>query len=568
VPLLRYFGGDHRYFGCLIRMKNFLTTTAFATLATLFALSGCKPPDVAYQEVQTASLRVLNFAPSCSVPLDIYWYPTAEGRRGNQANIYYLQYGNAAVYTNGIGVSAGGTEYTIEIHPTNDINKKFLDVKRTLQPGKKYTLAITLADPKDLTEYAYDFFEDEVPNPDEKNNAFVRFFNEQPGVGKLVLKINDPGANGQVVGSVDGEDFRGLSAYTPVGTKQDTSYTLFLTSPGSTVSVARLAYQTFVPGNHYTIVYSGDTCRIKNNADDTTGVDLLRLRNLDDNTVGNDLSNPIQPAFRYNIINITPGLNFPKESYVGFLVNGEGIPKHYGFSLPPVQAGEPGGSYMDASPYIADWANGDTIWDVYYQSASIPQPLPADNKLLIRGSLTDRNGTFSRPIFDAKADLLAMHPDSSFTILLSDSLEPGTGGGKKELPSAKSYVIPIPDESDPNFVTVVFIQGVVPTKEFIGTKSFADFWVSQDGGDSAKVIQQAANTFAGQGKYAIRRFSVPNGSSRFTVIDSIGAAGAHVAGPTTHFTGEGGAIYEVVLSGRKIEAYIRVLRVNKPAKAQ
>jgi len=531
-------------------MKHFLTTTALATLATLITLSGCKPPDVAYNEVQTASIRILNFAPSCSVPLDIYWHPEDQPD-GKQANIYYLQYGNAAVYTNGIGVSVGGTPYVIKVRPTNDQVKTWIEVHRTLQPGKKYTLAITLRDPNDLNSYDYNFFEDEVPDYGEKTNAFIRFFNEQPGVGKLVLKINDPGPNGQVVGSAEGEDFRELSApYTAIETKQDTSYTLFLTRPHETIAVARLAYQTFVPGNHYTIVYSGDTCRIKNNADDTTGVDLLRLRNLDDNTAGNDLSNPIQPAFRYNIINVTSGAHISADDYIGFVVNGEGFPKYHGFSIPPAQVNAPAGSYT----YFHD----DTkVWDVYYQSGSIPQPLPADKKLPIRGSLTNANGSFNNPILRVNPDLLNISPDHSYSFVIVDTIPEVN---PDSLPLMKSYVVPVPDEPVSDSVTVVFIQGVAPAKPYTTTKSYADFWVSQDGGVQDKpAIPVAGTNLAGPGKNSVLRF-IPNVAINITT--QIGAAADRVPGPSVSFTGEAGGIYEVVIYGRRIDAHVSVLHVN------
>ena len=45
---------------------------------------------------------------------------------------------------------------------------------------------------------------------------------------------------------------------------------------------------------------------------------------------------------------------------------------------------------------------------MFYQSAAIPNPLPTDKKLDMRGAVTDQSMSFSNTIFDAKADITAI----------------------------------------------------------------------------------------------------------------------------------------------------------------
>jgi hypothetical protein len=541
-------------------MKHFLTNTALASLAIIvIALAGCKPPEATYTEVRTASIRVVNFASSCTVPLDVYWYP-ADQPRPKQANVYYLQFGGAAVYTNGLVVGPNGTPYKIEVHPTNDTNKilisSLMSQPKTLLPGIKYTLAIALNE-SDPTQYSYNFVEDLDPGDSNDQFAHVRFMNMQPHTGKLELKLNDP-LTGQII-NPGGTDYLQIDPlkYADVAAQpKDVSYTLFLTPAGSSQILARLAFQTFEQRNHYTIVYSGDTCRLKN-PNDTTGVDNLRLRNLDDNTGGSDLTNPIQPAFRYNIIN---GVMFDPSTYVGFSVNGETYPQFGGYSIMPVHPFEPGGFTV---------TKDGNIWNVAYQSGSIPNPIPVT--LNIRGSKTDAVGSFNNPVFDAKVPMKDIHPDSSFTFLLVDTTipPPGATGG---LPAVKTPVaIPIPDESKPDAAIIVFIQGIVSNKRpDNGNNAYASFWVSQDNGTTQPLLYVASsNQGSAAGKYQVVSYPVAaGGSTNITVNDSIGKSGAKVPGPMLNFTAQAGGIYEVALLGSKGDPHIIAFRANPKPKQQ
>ena len=153
----------------------------------------------------------------------------------------------------------------------------------------------------------------------------------QPNVGALTVHVNDPVTGVAITQTPLG--FNQVGAYQPLTVALDTSFAFFVTNSNDQV-IARLSDQTFVGGQSYTLVYAGDPCTtVANNPADSlvSALDTFRLRAFDDNSTGNDQTNPIQYTYRYNIINdIYPTApydrNNPQNSYIGFLVNGEGFP--------------------------------------------------------------------------------------------------------------------------------------------------------------------------------------------------------------------------------------------------
>src|SRR5512140_822364 len=111
-------------------------------------LSGCKAPTVDYKPVQSATLRVMNFAPNCQSPVDVYWYRT--GEPVGAAKIINLRFGQGSIYSTSLNVADGGSTYNIVIRPTRDTTKQNFQapIQATLQPNAKYTLLIT-TDPND-----------------------------------------------------------------------------------------------------------------------------------------------------------------------------------------------------------------------------------------------------------------------------------------------------------------------------------------------------------------------------------------------------------------------------------
>src|ERR1700733_8748310 len=123
-------------------MKRSILTKflAIAAIAVLISSSGCKGPTVQYPILQTATLRVMNFAPTCTSPMDVYWGPASSPISNKAAIIYDLKYGGASVYTTSIPVAATGTPYLVVVRPTRDTTKEDIQVPITLMPSGKYTI--------------------------------------------------------------------------------------------------------------------------------------------------------------------------------------------------------------------------------------------------------------------------------------------------------------------------------------------------------------------------------------------------------------------------------------------
>ena len=262
-----------------------------ATIAASIVASGCVSPTIQYQVTQTASLRVMNFAPNCTSPMDGYWAP---GKLGGPlpshkaANFLDLPYGAASVYTTSIPIGANGTPYLVDITPTRDTTKHDIPggVPITLMPSGKYSIVIT-HDTAVTSNFLYTILND--GGPSSTTQTFVRFMNLQPGVGSLSVRVNDP-ASGDVITPAGGEKFNNCTPYLALKTALDTSFAFFVTDTSNRI-IAKLTYQTFVAGSYYTLIYGGDLCNTQiNNPADTVNdaVATLLLRVLDDNQNGAD----------------------------------------------------------------------------------------------------------------------------------------------------------------------------------------------------------------------------------------------------------------------------------------
>ncbi len=518
----------------------------------IFAVSGCKAPTVDYQITQFSTLRVMNFSPSgpnCSptAPMDIYWY--MGNTRPNQAAVYNLGYGGASVYSNLLQAGTYNVLVTPHLIPTTSDLKTSV----TLVPNQKYSLIIT-------GQFNSQLVQDGVPNPDPAM-TYVRFMNLQSGTGALTVHVNDP-VTGDIINPV-ADTFGMVSPYIALHTALDTSFAFFVTNSSNTI-IARLSYQTFIGASCYTLVYAGDPCQTTaTDLGDSTisGVDTLRLRAFDDNSTGNDLTNPIAPSFRFNVINdIIPAsvpydANSPSENSLGFVINGAGFREFNNYSMPAIPVYQGGGE--NAGVLV----NG--ALEVNYQSMLIPNPMVVQGYVPSSG-----NQLFYANKLGEAALLAGSANNKPFTFLFYDTVPVPAKLAvlSTNLSSSSHYaLIPVTDVSDPGQVTIEFIAGIVNYEKpnNVATANYSIFYVN----DGTNVYPSSSATGIASGLSKIIQIPLQAGSSAtFSVTDSIGnkggTGGNRVIGNTSTFTAQAGGIYEVVSVGTKLNPQLLIMHVN------
>ncbi|MHB8390715.1 MAG: DUF4397 domain-containing protein [Acidobacteriaceae bacterium] len=538
-----------------------------AGLAGLLAMSGCVSPTVDYQVRQFASLRVMNFAPNCTAPMDIYWdtvNPPAV--LDNNAKIYNLQYGASSVYTNSLKAAPGGTDYYVVVTKTRIPDSKDfpapLDLK--LMPGTQYTLMITL-DPSNNGAFKYSLIPDDQVQGFDQSKTYVRFINMEPNVDSLAVHVNDP-VMGTPITQSGPLNFDQVGPYVPLSTALDTSFAFLVTNPSNQI-IARLSYQTFVAGSFYTLIYAGDPCNtVAVHPADTSisALDTFRLRAFDDNSTGNDQTNPIQYSYRYNIINdIYPTVPYdtntpPVRTLLGFLVNGEGFPEYGGYSIPAVQPLGPGGTYTDT-----DQQNGGYI--VNYQSALLATPLN------VQGFTTNAEGTSQLQVFSwSDAAPTTPNPtkyvpqDQPVTFLFmspSDTVSPTTKPWWAVASGPYSRVLQIPDENYSDSVTLVFISGINSSPKLAGSALNTSFFVSQGNSAPVQPPYSVPQGYSNSHASVYMRFPASAGL-QFTISDKIGYSSNQINGASQTFTAVAGGIYEVASMGIKTDNHILIMHVN------
>ncbi len=533
-------------------------------LAILFAgsfvLTGCKAPTTDYQQQDFATLRIMNFAPSgpdCTptAPMDVYWDTKSPVASGNNAQVYDLKYGVASVYTNSLVVSSSGTDYYVTATPTRIPSVKNLnDADIKLSPGR-YTVMITL-DPANSGAFLHQLIPDGAQNP-APTSTYVRFINMQADAGALSVRVNDP-VTGQLINSTP-LNFNQVGSYMALTVSQDTSYAFFVVNSNNQV-LARLSYQTFVGGQSYTLVYAGDPCQtVLNNPADSTAsaVDTLRLRAFNDNANGNDQTNPILYSYRYNIVNdIDPTFaydpNNAADNVLGF-INGESYPKYSGFSITTIPPFQPGGAYSN----LVIQPNGDTTFNVYYQSAALTDPLD------IRAFSTSPSGENRQQVWGGgKSDLLAdpatkIPPDMPVTFLFT-----GVDSSLASNPTdwnVLEHIIPIPDQSYPDSVTFVFYNGNNTSPGVAGTNLKTYFYVTNP---NNQVLQPRLNGLLLNRSAPVTLTVWDPTGGMYTVADTVGTGATRSQWNSTTFNVVPGGIYEVFSLSNKLDPHLMIARVN------
>ncbi len=526
-----------------------------AGLAGLLGINGCISPTVSYQVQQLAQLRVMNFAPNCTAPIDVYWDTKTPQVLGNNAKIYNLQYGESSVYYTSLPAAQGGTVYHFSVTKTRNPSEFDLnDIQGTLLPGNQYTLMITL-NPSNSQSFTYSLIQDHnTPNP-IPTSAYVRFINMQPNIGPLSVHVNDPVLGTNITPTPI--QYNSVGPYVALNTAQDTSFAFFVTNSNNQV-LARLSYQTFTGGSFYTLIYAGDPCStLANNPADTSisALDTFRLRAFDDNSTGNDQTNPIQYSFRYNIINaIYPTVlpydqnnHPPVDTLMGLLVNGDGFPEHAGYSINPVPPLSPAGASVKLN-------TSDSTYSVNYQSAILANPLD------VKGFITNATGTSQRQVFDYSLSSPGsiITQDKPVTILL-------TGPADTASPNLKPFwqvtgkVFQVPDTNYVDSVTFVFFNGLSPSPKVFTNQLNTYFFVSQNGGAPVPPLFNGLSTT--RSAPVIMRFGASAGTN-FVISDKIGTGSNEVDGPPHGFTAQAGGIYEVLSTGIKPDSHILIMQLN------
>lgn len=548
------------------------STKWLAAVSILAALSfgGCQVADVKPTAGAFASLRVMNFAPLPAGNVDVYWYkpesvPDPSKLRLQDANVHSLMYGGGAIYTDGIEAAAGGTRYHYRVTVANAPEKLDVEGDMLLMPGTNYTLII-IQDPASQLFSARvitDAKDAKVQNTADPSSTFVRLMNLQRGSGKIILHVNDP-ISGEVIGRLhdqDGIDFDSVSDYYAFKTAPDTSYTFYLTPLGSSQILARLTYQTYTKGDYFTLVYAGDPARVPGDLSNfDTGqakVDQIRLRVFPDNNVGADQTNPLDSAFRYNVINgVFPvGGNgyIDGQTALGITVNGEAVPYRHNFTMWPVDMFTPSGS----NPLLIRQKDGlyDSVWNVHFLSTNIPT-----HTIEVKGTAVDNAGK-THQVFSLSGttgiNQTLLNADTTLSfLLLNGNVDPAKG--------VKPYTVGIPNSVSSDSVTIVFVSGIsLPVG---GTPPAATFHLVAG---------------AGATTYDTRRLAVgtsenvtigKDDAASITITDDIGKPGVGSEYKqninTVHFSAEAGGIYEVVSAGVRPEILqdgtrILVIQTNK-----
>ena len=540
-------------------------------------MSSCQPPTVNYTTQQFSTLRVLNFAGFCTVPMDIYWDPTGTATPDAQAKIYNLDFGGGSVYETGILVGQSGMSYHLVARRTRDLTVKLKERDFVLQPGKKYSWVITKSDE---STYQDEVIEDR--DPDKSTNAHIRFINEMPGTGSLAVHVNDP-FGPTLLTPAAGIGFNQVGDYFDNPVVADVGISLYVVDVKTNGVVARLFNQTPVAGNCYTLVYSGDLCRTPAITPEDTVTDkqdTLRLRMFDDNNGGNDQTAAVTSSMRYNIINGIVDNPHPYGSYtpdtltdnqLGFVFNGLTLPQHMNFSLAPIMPLTPGGASVSTEATMTTPENN-PVYDVAFVNAELPNPLDIKAYATdgIPPSTTHPSAThllFDVPKANALKGVgnnLLTDNNKSYTFFFADSVAPPG----KAVKVWKGMVAQIPDVCPDTSIRLVFLPGIIRSTGSATSYYTAFYYQMQGrslGAPPDNGLDPANPTGFDFGVYdastVLNGFS-PGQSVPITITATIGPKSNPIQVPAETFTAIAGGIYEIATVGTRANHKFVILRAN------
>jgi hypothetical protein len=357
----------------------------------------------------------------------------------------------------------------------------------------------------------------------------------------LNLKVGD-NLNGNPITSTPLK-FRQHNDYQGIPFKTDTTFTFFLTDPSGHDSViARLAGVTFNPGSYQTIVFTADLTKVGKNSSNPAGdaLDSIRLRIIDDNGLGNDITSPSIPqSLRFNFINALVPVNNPAATdrtyaELGVVVNNDG-----NITFPNMKP-------LDVAPALSffqpTYMDGNQLIHVT-QFTSIPLTAAVN----IKGYQTDglaagQRGTL---LFDYKVGARTdIKSDIPVSFLIIDT--PLKASVTADTLGVSHVAVPIPDNALPGQSRIVLVNGLAPTPTG-PVASYVSMTVNgvRDNAFGSAIGGKKPTTY--DNNLAPFTSGLP-----VTIVASMqkkGALNAETAMVT--FTPKDGKIYEVVLVGER-----------------
>ncbi|MEO6940644.1 MAG: hypothetical protein ABI444_10970 [Candidatus Kapaibacterium sp.] len=528
-------------FGLAPKTSNVRSAIIFACmiLGVGVFLSGCKSQIDDPTPTNYGSIRVMNFAP-CVGAMDIYLQQKGQSPADTLPRIFGIKFGTSSVYSNNLPVAPGGTVYHLVASPVNQRGVELVSTDITLLPGSQFSWIVyhdagNNTYPADVVRDA-----DNAAGVGVTDYVNVRFVNSQSGMNGLRVRIGD-NANGPFLGK-SSVDFRGWSAddhsYTQIPFKPDTSYSFFIVNQDDTV-LSRLAGVAFAPGSYHTLTFSGDPCKFAPNVKTGAALDSFRIRVLDDNGIGNDVTAPSIPQIlRYNFVNGLIPVDFPgaltppyaKE--LGIVINNDNLLNFQ--HMAPIS--------VAPAPLASSSGN---VNDVQFTSTLLTTAI--DVKGFATDDLPDQ--ARGRLLFDYRAGLrTSIVSDLPASLMIIDT--PISTGRTADSTIVSEVMVPIPDQALHGAARLVLINGLAPARKPTVVPPLGNYVTINVNGTDDPFLQNKKPT-SYDNTYILP--GVPTGgSSPVTVTATCKASGTQpIETFTVTFDAKDGGIYEVVLLGQR-----------------
>jgi hypothetical protein len=298
-------------------MKNrlLLQFSVFALLAAVVAIGGCKYTTTDPGYVALAEIRFLDYHQV--QPIQIYMYPQNSTSADSLTKTpTAMTYGIVTPYFTNLPTNRTvGEKYHLVAKIPGGTKTIVADTFITLMPNDKKSWLIS----GDSGIYSGTIIDDSPPANQNQNLAYFRFLNINADFPSLSMIVGDPISGMPLATNVA---YRTASPYVGIQTSADTTVTFYVVGPTGAV-LGRIAGVGLAAGTHHTLTWGGATDRIP---DPTTGLltlnDTVRIRIIDDDQLGTDLTVTPPLTFRYNIINALVPPNGGAPGFIDYTVSG------------------------------------------------------------------------------------------------------------------------------------------------------------------------------------------------------------------------------------------------------
>lgn len=540
-------------------MKNrlFLQFSLLALVAGAFVINGCKDTVTDPGYTPLAEIRFADFHQV--QPIQIYMYPqTATSADSGSKTPTPMTYGIVTPYFNNLPTnrSSGEIYHLVAIKAGSKTQATpqgviVASTDITLMPGDKKTWLITGND----GVYDPTIIDDNHPTTNDTTHAFFRFLNVSPTSdfpGGLTLMVGDP-INGIVLAKA--QPYKTVSAYQPIplefvgNSAVDTSVTFYVVNPANGVVISRLAGWGLEAGSYHTLTWGGATVRIP---DPTTGNltlnDTARIRVLDDDQLGTDLTPTPPLTFRFNIINALLPPSHAGPLLIDYTATG---------GLNIVINNNTSYDYKGVIPFqpLPYWGNitGDGVFN------SVPTTVPLVDKIYIK-MVKPFAGAKNPSVLDsvlfqfyAGSPRSSIVSDQIYSVVVFDTVKKNNPKASAPFDSAAgTLTIPIPDVPIPGSAKIVLGNMLAPAKAG-NTPNIGVFTIDADTITKVKAPKSFDATIVKPAGQAITlKASVNKNANVYTFT----------------FTPQDGAIYEALLVGKQdhpnsaYQPRFMVIRVN------